>query len=55
MRRTIPAVDTPQILIGMTTHLNPGLSDSWIKQGLSGVSICKDTRSPSMTPNTSKR
>jgi hypothetical protein len=51
----IPTVDMPQILIGMTTHLNPGLSDSWIKQGLSGVSICKDTLSPSMTPKTSKR
>ena len=44
-----------QILIGITTHLNPGLSASWIKQGLSGLSICSEIVSPSITPKTSSR
>ena len=42
-----------QILIGITTHLKPGVSASWIKQGLSALSICNEIVSPSMTPSTS--
>ena len=42
-----------QILMGMTTHLNPGVSASWIRHGLSALSICNEIFSPSITPNTS--